>query len=143
MTNDHNDDLDHLLKRAEADTGEPPPYWDPQPGDTLVGTLRFYTEGTTSVGDRKIAVIEQYPSGELISVWLSRSVLASEFERQQPQPGDGIGLKYVGLKAPRRPGGSEYHLYKLWVSRHTPAPNPPGAPRSSAPTGGSDDDLPW
>ncbi len=127
-----------------------PDYWDPKPGDALIGTLERYDVGTTKLGERQIAIVRDEESGELISVWLSRSVLKNEFERQAPQPGDLIGLKYFGLQQPRDPNGSEFHKYGLRVSRapgsrlmvQTSAETAAPAPAASTSPNESDD-LPF
>jgi hypothetical protein len=63
-------------------------------------------------------VVADVDSSELLSVWLSRSVLRNEFEKQSPRAGDIIGLKFHGEKMTRS-GQSTYFLYTLRVMRTT------------------------
>jgi hypothetical protein len=53
---------------------------------------------------------------DLYSVWLSRSVLKNEFQKQSPRAGDMLGLKFHGEKSTRN-GQSSYFLYTLRVVR--------------------------
>jgi hypothetical protein len=154
----NNNELESLYERAQADDGERPPYWSPEPGEILTGRLLYYSEGVTSIGERRIAVVERHPDGEVVSVWLMKSVLISEFDRLNPQPGDGVVVKYFGERQPKNPNGRPYHLYRLWVSRAQPVadpstPSPVAAsasvstPRSPSPASSqpepNDDDLPY
>ena len=138
-----------LRTQLAADDGSLPERWNPddEPGTMLIGTLLRFETIVTDYGEAKIAVIADDEDGTEWGVALFRSVLKNQFERMNPQPGDTVGLKYLGLTPPRSKGGNEYHNYKLRVIRGT---NPPpsdvvsmdrGAP-STAPGNGTDD-LPF
>jgi hypothetical protein len=144
--NEYND-LEHWLAGQD---GNGAPLWDPQVGDTLIGTfLRYESRYSKKIGgDTKIAIIEDRHR-QLHAVWLSRGVLAGEYERQDPKPGDDVGHKYHGWKEPRG-AGKPYHNYTVRVMPNRgPAaplavvPPPPQPTPSSAPATRSDDDLPF
>lgn len=116
-------DLNSLRERAEADDGSRAPYWAPEVNEVLTGTLLYYTDGNTENGPCRIAVIERYPDGELVNVWIFRKVLVREFEEKRPQPGDGVVIKYFGQRDSQTPNGRPFHLYRLWVSRRQPVAN--------------------
>jgi hypothetical protein len=108
--------LDRLRRDMEDDDGSPPDMWDPEPGESLIAELLRYEERTTKVGPCRVAVVREADSDELYSVWLSRSVLKNEFDKQSPRPGDMLGLKFHGEKSTRN-GQSTYFLYSLRVVR--------------------------
>jgi hypothetical protein len=110
------EELDRLRQQLEDDDGSPPEMWDPEPGESLIAELIRYEERTTKVGPCRVAVVREAVSDELFSVWLSRSVLKNEFEKQSPRPGDMLGLKFFGEKTTRN-GQSSYFLYTLRVVR--------------------------
>ena len=85
-----------------------------------------YEERTTKVGPCRVAVVREADTGELFSVWLSRSVLRNEFDKQSPRPGDMLGLKFHGEKTTRN-GQSTYFLYSLRVVRTKAAEQLAGA----------------
>jgi hypothetical protein len=144
---DDDDEFDSLRDFLEGQDGSGPPLWDPAPNEVLIGTfLRFETRYSPKIGsDCKVAIIQE-PSGGLHSVWLTRSVLASSYERLSPREGDRMGHKYHGLQKPRG-GGPEYHNYTVTLKRRDDrgggaargVPVAPGGP-SSRP---EDEELPF
>lgn len=115
---------------------EPDP-WDPEPGDKVAGevvqTQRFDSKFTG----------EEYPVVDLVTdpdtlagvrIYGSRTVLGNELDRLQPQPGDRLAVKYVGLVENK---GVEYHSYRVVLDRVQPAP-----PRLAAVPSVADDDEP-
>jgi len=122
-----NDDFDELEDWLDGQDGSGAPLWNPEPGDTLTGTfLRYEERYSQKIGaECKVAIIDERHTRELYAVWLTRSVLAREYERQDPQPGDGMGHKYHGLKEGRN-GGKPYHSYT--VRRMPGSGRPPSAP---------------
>jgi hypothetical protein len=160
-SNDH-DDFDELQGWLEDQDGSGAELWDPQVDETLVGTfLRYEQRYSPKIGGEcKVAIIEDRAQ-QLHAVWLSRSVLASAYERENPEPGDGMGHKYHGMKQPRG-AGQAYHNYTVRKLRapggHPPptpvsppsstppsAPTPTAvpAPAATAPGARSDDDIPF
>jgi hypothetical protein len=108
--------LDRLRRDMDEDDGSAPDMWDPEPGESLIAELVRYEDRTTKVGPCRVAVVREADSDELYSVWLSRSVLKNEFEKQSPRPGDMLGLKFHGEKTSRN-GQATYFLYSLKVVR--------------------------
>lgn len=135
--------LERLRHEMEDDDGSPPEMWDPEPGESLIAELLRYEERTTKVGPCRVAVVREADTDELFSVWLSRSVLKNEFDKQSPRPGDMLGLKFHGEKSSRN-GQSTYFLYSLRVVRTKAAEQLAGAvgvaPATQVTTVNDDDD---
>jgi hypothetical protein len=116
---------------------EPDP-WDPSPGDKVAGEVvqvqRFDSKFTG----------EEYPVVDLLTdpgtlagvrIYGSRTVLGNELDRLQPQAGDHLAVKYIGLVENK---GVEYHSYRVVLDRLQPAPPrlavvPPGATTGDEP----------
>jgi hypothetical protein len=156
------DDLEGWLADQDGAGAE---LWNPDVGGILVGTfLRYEQRFSPKIGGEcQVAIIEDR-TRQLHAVWLSRSVLAGEYERQDPHAGDAVGHKYHGLKQGRG-GGQPYHNYTVNVRRARPGlsqvittappstpptssspsspplPPPPSMPTPTAPA--NDDELPW
>jgi hypothetical protein len=132
---------DDLRRAVAEDDGSLPERWnaDDEPGTTLVGTLLRYETIVTDFGQSQVAIVEDADDGTVYGVALFRSVLKKKFETLRPEPGDSIGLKYVGLEEPRTKGANSYHNYVLKVMRNSSAP----ATRAVAADTGGDDDLPF
>lgn len=113
---DEDPDLARLRRQMDDDNGDAPPFWDPEPGETIIGTVIRYEDRQTKVGPCRVAVIEDVETDEPVSVWLSRMVLKNEFEKQSPRIGDTVGLKFHGERETRR-GDSTYFHYTLRVVR--------------------------
>jgi hypothetical protein len=106
-----------LAARAER---PPPQSWLPENPDEghpaqLVGELVRVEDNYTRFGPCKIAILRD-PAGVEWSVWLIRTVLRSEFEKQRPRVGDVVLVKYQGKVSPKG-GGDPYHGYELLVDR--------------------------
>lgn len=108
-----------LRNRLAEDDGSLPERWnaEDEPGTTLVGTLLRYETIVTDYGESQVAVIEDADDGTVWGVALFRTVLKKRFETINPQPGDTVGLKYVGFVEPRTKGQNGYHNYVLRVVR--------------------------
>jgi hypothetical protein len=141
-------DIARMRREMDADDGKAPPFWDPVEGDSLVGVLLRYEQRETKMGECRVAVVREHVDDKdaededpkTWSVFLTRNVLKNEFERQAPQPGDAVGLKYFGLQEGRN-GGQPYHLYRLRVLR-AGAPPPSGTITTAAPATTDDDEAP-
>ena len=109
---------DELRARLAEDDGSLPERWnaEDEPGTTLVGLLLRYETIVTDYGESQVAVIED-EQGTIWGVALFRTVLKKRFETINPQPGDTVGLKYVGFVEPRTKGQNGYHNYVLRVVR--------------------------
>lgn len=111
---------------AELRGHEAVPFWNPEPGDQVVGELLRYEDRVTKFGPARVAVVDQDDGQGRVGVWLTAAVLKTLFEREQPRPGDHVGVKFIG-PAP----GKNYKLYALLVDR---AEQVTPAPSSAAPT---------
>jgi hypothetical protein len=123
--------VDRMRRAMLEDDGSPPELWNPEAGDQLVGELLRLEERETRVGTAQVAVVADADNGQLWSVFLTRTVLKSEFERQAPRAGDIVGIKYHGTKS-FRSGEGTYHYYTVRVSRAPGSDQPSG--RSPAPS---------
>ena len=132
-----------LRTALAADNGSLPERWNAEdtPGATLVGTLLRFEMIVTDFGEAQVAVIEDSDDGTEWGVALFRSVLKKRFETLAPQPGDTIGLKYIGLAEPRTKGANPYHNYVLKVERNTLADS--AAATTTTEPAASSDDLPF
>ena len=108
--------LARMRQEMDEDDGSMPEFWDPEPGEQLIGELVRYVDAQTKMGPCKVAVVRDIDGDDLVSVWLTRNVLKNEFEKQAPRAGDTVGLKFHGEKASRN-GQSSYFLYTLRVVR--------------------------
>jgi len=135
--------LDELRRAVEEDDGSLPERWnaDDEPGTTLVGTLLRYETIVTDYGESQVAVIQDAEDNTTWGVALFRTVLKKRFDTLNPQPGDTVGLKYVGLAEPRNKGANAYHNYVLRVMRGTLSNG--AAETSVAREAPDDDEIPF
>jgi hypothetical protein len=127
---------EELEQEAERDYGEAwlPDIHDDHPR-TLVGTVTGYSQGPESVytGEQPWICAVEDRAGKPWSVWLNRTVLVSEWERQRPLPGERIAVRYRGVQdEPSVKGGQPAHLYKLTVDRGPQLPEFVTRPRLEA-----------
>lgn len=85
--------------------------WNPQPGEEIFGTLEKVRQVKTKQGLTQVADIRTV-DGNLWNVFLSRSVLASEFVKSGANAGDTVLIKYEGEKESKKTGNS-FHLYRV------------------------------
>ena len=107
-------DLEAELDRHD---GQRIPSWEPEPGEKVVGTLLRYESRQTQYGDTQVAVIDREDGRGLLGIWTSAVMLRNAFDREQPRPGDQIGVKFLGY-----PEGKRYKSFALVVRRAQPAP---------------------
>ncbi len=62
-------------------------------GEILVGELTGYHVAHTRYGPKPIAHIARDPTGEVIGLWISATVLCGLFDDYKPVPGDRVGIK--------------------------------------------------
>ena len=101
-----------LRKELEELEEEYPPAWHPEPGEILVGTIRRYDEGRTPYGQVRTVIIQDEETGERVSLWISGAVIRNEFDRLRPEPGERVGIRYLGKDQQKG-----YHKYKMRVDR--------------------------
>lgn len=93
---------------------------------TLVGVIAGYDQGPVSeyTGRPQTICTVEDRDGFLWAIWINRTVLIREFERQQPLPGERIVLRYRGTQdEPSRQGAAPAHLYTLTVDRDQALPS--------------------
>ena len=92
--------------------------WKPdEPGDMLIGTLEGYDEATTDFGTYTVAHIRD-EGGVLRGLWLMHSVLQDEWSDAGPEPGERVGVQYLG----KRSGSDyDYHMWAVKVDREATA----------------------
>lgn len=134
-----------LRNRLADDDGSLPERWnaEDQPGTTLVGTLLRYETIVTDFGESQVAIIEDADDGTVWGVALFRTVLKKRFEQINPQPGDTLGLKYVGFVEPRTKGQNGYHNYVLRVVRGSGGGEAVAADARPAAAAGEGSELPF
>ena len=90
--------------------------WRPQPGDVVSGVLVEIEAHEGKFGSYPLLTLETDDGSEM-AVHAFHAVLRSELARKRPQPGDVIGVKFLGDMA-----GKGYQGYRVRVERATPAP---------------------
>jgi hypothetical protein len=135
---------DDLRKALAEDDGSLPERWNPndEPGTSLVGTFLRYETIVTEFGESNIAVIEDMDDGTVWGVALFRTVLKKRFEALAPQPGDTLGVKYVGFAEPRNKDARGYHNYVVRIIRNAAGGQSALAADARTDSGG-DDELPF
>ena len=81
-----------LHQRLEEWPDDPPRDWQANVGQIVEGEVVQYRKVQGRFGQRWVCDVREQ-SGELISIWLSATVLQNEFERQRPRPGETIGIR--------------------------------------------------
>lgn len=114
-----------LRKQVKADEGGFPGVWKPEPDDVLEGevTDRRPYKGNAQLPPCDVLVIQDAATGEEQTVFMGSVVLVRLLKRHDPQPGDYVLLRYVGLAA-----DDKTKLYALAVDKR-PAPPQTAAER--------------
>lgn len=88
--------------------------WQPEPGSLVVGQVAYVSEGEGNWGPYPmLAVITR--DGEGVMIHGFHTVLRNELERQDPQTGDRIAVKYMGTKPSKKEGQDPTHIYNVVV----------------------------
>jgi hypothetical protein len=88
--------------------------WKPGEGDELTGTLRSRWSIENEYGTAAVLIVEDEHG--VCWEWPAFSTSASRFvDEQNPQPGDGIGLRYEGEQTSQ--GGKQFHAWRGVVLR--------------------------
>jgi hypothetical protein len=96
-----------------------------QVGDAIVGTLRHRRVANSEHShDYPLLILEPQDGGEFVGVHAFHRVLWDEVVSQDPQPGDAIGVKYLGRV--HREGSPDYERFTLAVVKTAPAPTSGG-----------------
>lgn len=115
---------ERLRKAAEATPDEQPdsptrkdyiPWWSPSSGDSLAGELVRIDKEKTEWGTKSVLVVNDAKLGMVR--YGAPSVLERLIEHENPQPGEVIGIVYVGMKDSKKNTLRKYHHLKLIVDR--------------------------
>jgi hypothetical protein len=101
---------------------EPEP-WDPEPGDKVAGEVVQIQRYDSKFTGEEYPVVDLLTDPDTLAgvrIYGSRTVLGNELDRLQPQPGDRLAVKYLGLMKAGTP--DEYHGYRVVLDRIQPAP---------------------
>jgi hypothetical protein len=123
MSSSYDERVAALRDRLDAPTPESVKF--ENPGEEVVGIFRQWDKGVTVRGDAWIAVLESVKvPGRLASVWVFHEALRSQLAKANPQPGDLIAIRYLGMREPAH-GGESYHDYKVATEATRPTAAPP------------------
>ena len=92
-------------------------HWRPEPGDTLLGTLRGLKPAQGPFGQGHMLIVET-EGGALWGMWLTAYVKA-KLEAQHARPGTLVGIKYLGKGTSKR-SGKTYNRYEVVVQDPLP-----------------------
>lgn len=85
-------------------------------GDGVQGIVTSVSTMPSDYSDKPVPVIEvKDAAGQEWSIRGYASVLQSEIEKADPQPGDTFAVKYFGKKEGK--GGNSYHHYKVAIRK--------------------------
>jgi hypothetical protein len=118
---------------------EPEP-WDPKPGDKVVGEVVQVHRYESKFTGKEYPVVDLVTDPETLTgvrIYGSRTVLGNELDRLQPQPGDRLAVKYLGVIKAGTP--DEYHGYKVMLDR---AASPRPRLQVVPPAASDSDDVP-
>jgi hypothetical protein len=89
--------------------------WQPEPGDKIMGVVITVTESSEGDYGTYPVVSIVTPTLDAVALHCFHSVLRSAIERNNPQPGDTIAIKYKGTKEGKGVGGQGYEDYNVIV----------------------------
>ena len=87
-------------------------HWKPEPGDTLLGTLRGLKPAQGPFGQGHMLLVET-ADGKLWGMWLT-AYLKAELEAQHARPSTLVSIKYLGKGTSKR-SGKTYNRYEVVV----------------------------
>lgn len=90
---------------------------DAEPGTTIVGTIEGFDTGPSVFGKDIVIATLRLEDDEVVSLWLSATVLLSSFARLKPQVGERVTVTYLGL---REGAASTYKAYRVGAPDRPP-----------------------
>ena len=81
------------LRQPDRNEQDRPSSWQHAPGSEIIGTLVRYEKAQTKNGEKIVAHIRPDEGGPVVAVWLSATVLMSEFKKHRPRPGERLSVK--------------------------------------------------
>jgi hypothetical protein len=111
-----------------------PPAIDPKAG-TVEGIVEGFDQAPTRFAANAIIVRLRDKDGHVGSLWLTSTVLKSQFSKVRPKVGENVRVTYLGM---REGANGSYHDYRVEASGR-----PPFQPNWDALSGDSEDDAPY
>lgn len=112
-------DATDVLEQVEQELDREELEWEPSElGDQVVGHLREIVYIDTKNGTVPQLRVEN-KDGAVILIWCGRTRLKNQLQRAKIQPGDALGVRYLGQQESTN-GGKPYHDYKVTVVRVGP-----------------------
>lgn len=93
-----------------------PPALDAKGGE-IVGTVVGFDQAPTRFAANVVIVRIQDDTGQVGSLWLTSTVLKSQFARLRPKVGERVEVTYLGLKDG---ANGAYHNYKVTAPERPP-----------------------
>lgn len=109
---------DHLKQKAAAQSKfEKAEIWNEQEQSELYGIFENVREVNTKIGKTRVVNVREYDTGLLRSIFLTRTVLAKQFDAAFAQPGDSILFQFLGKVKSSK---SDREFYNYAVTAATP-----------------------
>jgi hypothetical protein len=83
---------------------------DAEPGTTITGTIEGFDQGPSAFGKDVVIATLELEDGEVVSLWLSATVLVSSFARLKPTVGERVRVTFLGS---RQGASATYKAYKV------------------------------
>jgi hypothetical protein len=123
--------------KARLDMPRPEPFKFDNEGDEIAGVMVYADKRDTAYRADVPNLVLDPGDGKLRSVLQFHAALRSQVEREDPQPGDVVAIRYLGLQVSES-SGREYHAYNVTVERD---PDREAPARDDAPY--EDDEPPY
>ena len=104
-----------LRKEIDNLGDEPIPFWEPEPGDTLVGELVGVDTRSTAYDAAVPVLTVRTEGGGLVEVWALHKVLKGELLKHEPQPGEWLAVRRL------QDSSRGYKRYRVVPDRDRPA----------------------
>ena len=102
---------------SNAEGGFPAAWRAEKEGDMLVGTITGFDQVTGDYGTQTVCTVLDEDTDEEVALYISSTVLKSQFQRLDPKVGERLGVKYVGLVDSKVRGRQPYKNYIVRVDR--------------------------
>jgi hypothetical protein len=83
---------------------------DAEPGTSITGTIEGFDQGPSAFGKDVVIATLKLETGEVVSLWLSATVLVSSFARLKPKVGERVSVTYLGT---RQGAAASYKAYRV------------------------------
>lgn len=103
---------DPLLDSLEGGDAPAFRFMDEGKGATLVGRVVKFFRGGSKYGPYPGVVVKSEKDGEAYSVHCFPTVLRNQMVEADPEPGDRIAIRYLGMTSPKG-GGDDYHNFTV------------------------------